>query len=194
MVVIGKTDCLLEKSFCDRENVTGFPGLKFYKHGFGLERDEGVKYSGDRDFESLEMYVKESLGLEIDKHEDKDDNHEGGVVIEEGVFMLTNLTFRSVISSGDTFVQFCPPWSVPCQRLAKTWSDLALRTLKEDEDMKIAEIDCNMFTEVCEEERVNTYPTLIYYRFIIKHASVIKLVMCQGWSAGREIQRTKNIR
>ena len=39
-VVIGKTDCLLDKRFCDSENVTGFPGFKFYSNGLGIDRDE----------------------------------------------------------------------------------------------------------------------------------------------------------
>ena len=39
-MVIGKTDCLLDKRFCDSENVTGFPGFKFYSNGLGIDRDE----------------------------------------------------------------------------------------------------------------------------------------------------------
>ena len=38
--MIGKTDCLLDKKFCDSENVTGFPGIKFYGNGLGIGRDE----------------------------------------------------------------------------------------------------------------------------------------------------------
>ena len=57
-VVIGKTDCLLERGFCSAEKVTGYPGLKFYSHGLGVERDEGAVYSGDRDMASLETFLR----------------------------------------------------------------------------------------------------------------------------------------
>ena len=47
-VVIGKTDCLLDKKFCDSENVTGFPGIKFYANGLGIDRDEvTLKYKSN---------------------------------------------------------------------------------------------------------------------------------------------------
>ena len=57
-VVIGKTDCLLERGFCSAEKVTGYPGLKFYSHGLGVERAEGAVYSGDRDMASLETFLR----------------------------------------------------------------------------------------------------------------------------------------
>ena len=90
MIVIGKTDCLMEKHFCEWENVTGYPGLKYYKKEFGVDREEGVKYVGDRDFESMELFIKESLGLAVDDHDNHDDNDEDKFLIEEDVYMLTN--------------------------------------------------------------------------------------------------------
>ena len=38
--------------------------------------------------------------------------------------------------AGDTFVSFCPPWSSSCQRLVKTWTDLASSLAREDEEVR----------------------------------------------------------
>ena len=38
--------------------MTGYPGLKFYSHGLGVERAEGAVYSGDRDMASLETFLR----------------------------------------------------------------------------------------------------------------------------------------
>ena len=38
--------------------MTGYPGLKFYGHGLGVERAEGTVYSGDRDMASLETFLR----------------------------------------------------------------------------------------------------------------------------------------
>ena len=36
----------------------------------------------------------------------------------------------------DTFVSFCPPWSSSCQRLVKTWTELASSLAREDEEVR----------------------------------------------------------
>ena len=76
-------------------------------------------------------------------------------VIEDGVYMLTNTSFSQVPTNSvhmidntilillvevinddsDTFVAFCPIWSVPCQRLSRPWSDLGNSLAREDDEV-----------------------------------------------------------
>ena len=55
-----------------------------------------MKYKGDRDLVSLENFLRESIGLEV---EDKEDNElEAKFLVEDGVFMLLNTSFAQVRS------------------------------------------------------------------------------------------------
>ena len=55
-----------------------------------------MKYKGDRDLVSLENFLRESIGLEV---EDKEDNElEAKFLVEDGVFMLSNTSFAQVRS------------------------------------------------------------------------------------------------
>ena len=157
--MIGKTDCLLESELCSTAKVTGFPTIIFYRAGLGVTRAEGERYRGDRDRDSLEKFLKEALGLGLGLAET-----ESQLTVEDGIYQVTNLTFHQTVAQGDTFLQFCPPWSSPCQRLASTWGDLATSLAKDEEGLKIAEIDCNLYAGLCQEQGATVFPTLLYYR------------------------------
>ena len=127
-VVIGKTDCLLDRVLCDSEHVKGFPSLVFYRTGLGVNSVEGVRYLGERDTASMDLFIKESLNLQIEVNQTVE--AEGHLNIEDGVYVLTAGTFQEVVAQGDTFVQLCPSWSPPCHHLANTWADLATSLAK----------------------------------------------------------------
>ena len=112
----------MEKDFCQSEQVRGFPTLIFYRTGLGVNRVEGVRYQGERDAASLDLFIKEVLNIKMYATESESEDH---LNIEEGIYVLTNNTFHDLVAQGDTFVQFCPPWSPACQRLTYTWTDLA---------------------------------------------------------------------
>ena len=45
------------------QDVTGYPTLKFFKSG--AEKEDGVKYRGNRDAAALEKFIAEKLGHEV---------------------------------------------------------------------------------------------------------------------------------
>ena len=45
------------------QDVTGYPTLKFFKDG--AEKEDGVKYRGNRDAAALEKFIAEKLGHEV---------------------------------------------------------------------------------------------------------------------------------
>lgn len=160
MVTIAKTDCTMSPTFCSSEGVTGFPTVKFYKNGF--EREEGVKYQGNRDIKHLEQFLSEQLGLDNSdvNHADTDSDE---AVVEDGLYTLTSASFDSVVGQGDTFIEFYAPWSAQCQRLARIWDDLA-KSFEKDEQVKIAEVDCIQYPDICRRQGVKGYPSLHYFR------------------------------
>ena len=140
--------------------MTGYPTIKFYKNGFNKE--EGVKYRGNRDILSMEKLIVEELGLEISDNKltiSESDN----AVIEDGLHILSSASFSSVVYQGDTFIQFFAPWCSQCQRLARSWEDLA-RSYEKDEQVKIAEMDCILYPDICKDQGVKGFPSLLYFR------------------------------
>ena len=91
------------------------------------------------------------MEIEVHKVEDVEEKF----VIEDGVYMLTNTSFSQVPTNSvymidntilillvevinddsDTFVAFCPIWSVPCQRLSRPWSDIGNSLAREDDEV-----------------------------------------------------------
>jgi thioredoxin domain-containing protein 5 len=101
--------------------------------------------------------------------ENSDANHgddSDEAVVEDGLYTLTSTSFDSVLDQGDTFVKFYAPWSAQCQRLARIWDDLA-KSFETDEQVKIAEVHCIQYPDICRRQEVKGYPSLLYFRCII---------------------------
>jgi len=159
-VTIAKVDCTIATALCSAQDVTGYPTLKFFKNG--AEKEEGVKYRGNRDAASLEKFIAEKLGNEIPA-EKPAAAEVVEPVIENGLYILGSASFSSTKSKGDTFVKFYAPWCGHCQKLAPVWDELA-KSLESDGQVKIAKVDCTQHQSVCQEQEVRGYPTLAYFR------------------------------
>jgi len=159
-VTIGKVDCTVATALCSAQDVTGYPTLKFFKNGF--EKDDGVKYRGNRDEASLEKFIAEKLGNEI-PDEKPASTGSAEATVENGLHILTSDSFNSVVGKGDTFIKFYAPWCGHCQKLAPTWDELA-KLFEKDEQVKVAKVDCTQHQSVCQEHEVKGYPTLHYFR------------------------------
>jgi len=170
-VTIGKTDCTMAPAFCAQEGVTGFPTFKFYKNGF--ERDEGVKYKGNRETANLDKFINEQLGLEISSGQHANSDLENAMA-EDGLYSLSSSTFDIVVGNGDTFVEFYAPWNAQSQRLARIWDDLA-KSFEKDEEVKIGEIDCVQYPDVCKKHEVKGYPSLIYFRSVVTQSVILTI-------------------
>jgi len=159
-VTIAKVDCTVATSLCSAQDVTGYPTLKFFKNG--AEKDDGVKYRGNRDAASLEKFIADKLGNEVPE-EKPAAPASAEPVVENGLYILSSSSFSDVVGKGDTFIKFYAPWCGHCQKLAPAWDELAAG-LKGDKDVKIAKVDCTQHQAVCQEHEVRGYPTLLYFR------------------------------
>ena len=140
--------------------MTGYPTLKFFKNG--AEKDDGVKYRGQRDIASLEKFINEKLGNEV-ADEKPAEAASAEATVENGLHILTEGSFAKTVASGDTFIKFYAPWCGHCQKLAPTWDELA-KKFEKDKIVKVAKLDCTQAQSVCQENDVRGYPTLVYFR------------------------------
>jgi len=159
-VTIGKVDCTVSTALCSAQDVTGYPTLKFFKSG--AEKEDGVKYRGNRDAASLEKFIAEKLGQEAPEAEKADKAEASKATVENGLHILTVESFGDSVASGDTFIKFYAPWCGHCQKLAPVWDDLA-KAFEKDEKVKVAKVDCTKHQSVCQEHEVRGYPTLAYF-------------------------------
>ena len=156
---------------------------------------QGIKYKGDRDLNSLEVYLRESLGMEIE--DKKQEEFEEKFQIEDGVYMLTNITFSQVLANS-----YCVQINFFSSRLSTMIATHLLLSVRFGAfpvrgfrgpgpisgiaslgrmmrytsfilvaykipllfKVRIAEVDCNLYPDVCQQESIVNYPTLIYYR------------------------------
>lgn len=159
-VTIAKVDCTQQTALCSAQDVTGYPTLKFFKAGF--EKEDGVKYRGNRDLAALERFIQEKLGNEVEEEAVKAPAS-AEAEVKDGLHILSAASFPSSIEKGDTFIKFYAPWCGHCIKLAPTWDELA-KIFEKDDQVKIAKIDCTEHQSVCQENDIRGYPTLAYYR------------------------------
>jgi len=159
-VTIAKVDCTVATALCSAQDVTGYPTLKFFKNG--AEKEDGVKYRGNRDAAALEKFIAEKLGNEIPEEIPASEESADAALVN-GLHILTAASFDGIVGKGDTFIKFYAPWCGHCQKLAPAWDELA-KAFEKDEQVKIAKIDCTQHQAPCQEHEVRGYPTLHYFR------------------------------
>lgn len=153
-VAVAKVDCTVDTELCSKNDVTGYPTLKFFKVGAG----ESSKYRGPRDLASLQKFVADSLGVAVEEEE-----AEVGSQQTKGAIELTDENFVQHTAEGDHFVKFFAPWCGHCQKLAPTWENLA-QSLEQDTGVSIAKVDCTLHRSLCNTFEIKGYPTLLWIR------------------------------
>lgn len=153
LLIVAKVDCTKYQQLCTENKVSGYPTLKFFKLG----TTEPTKFHGSRDLPTITAFIQEQLG-DNEEPEDVDaiESTEEFVLAE-----LTDETFKKHISKGQHFVKFYAPWCGHCQRLAPTWKRVA-EALRDQNVVKISQIDCTQYRPICSEFKVAGYPTLLW--------------------------------
>ena len=110
----------------------------------------------------MKEYVSTMLGKSAKKDVLKEEGGDGTVL---PVSTLTGETFEHGVEKGISFVKFFAPWCGHCKRLAPTWEELGRKFISK-EDVHIAKVDCTIEAskQLCNEQEVDGFPTLLLYR------------------------------
>ena len=63
VATVARVDCTFFAGLCAAQDVSGYPTLKFFKAG--AEKEDGVKYRGKRDVETMRKFIKDKLAEEV---------------------------------------------------------------------------------------------------------------------------------
>ncbi|XP_018017538.1 thioredoxin domain-containing protein 5 homolog [Hyalella azteca] len=169
-ITIGKLDCTEHREICTKYAVKGYPTLLWFTDG----KQVGDRYAGDRSLDALRIFAldqakKPSKPVTVDAPKNDEapssDSTPSPPEVTSSVLSLTADNFQATIAEGLTLVKFFAPWCGHCKKMAGAYEELGNKFLGQ-EGITIAEVDCTVPAnkELCSEQSVKGFPTLLLYR------------------------------
>jgi protein disulfide-isomerase A6 len=150
-VVIAKVDADAHRELGSRFDVKGFPTLKFFPNG---NAEESEKYEGGRSEDDLISFIEKKTGVKAKR----------AAAPPSSVTVLTDSNFQREIvdHDSDALVEFYAPWCGHCKKLAPEYEKVGA-VYRNEPGVKIAKIDCDANSAICQNYGVQGYPTLKWF-------------------------------
>ena len=149
---LAAVDATAERELASRYQVSGFPTIKYFSNGKEL-----YDYGYPRTTESFVEFMKNP---QPPPEKEKDWSE-----IETGVHHLTDETYRPFIKkTKHALIMFYAPWCGHCKAAKPEFIDAA-SSLKEEKKIALAAVDCTKHTQICDQNDVQGYPTILYMSY-----------------------------
>jgi len=123
-VLIADVDCTIEKDLCQEYGVSGYPTIKYFTSETG---PEGAAYSGGRDYDALDAFVRDSLQTVCSIEEREGCNEKENAFIEK-------MQAKSVDEIAKQIERLDGMKSKPMKPALGAWLKTRLRLLKQMAD------------------------------------------------------------
>ncbi|KAF8655196.1 hypothetical protein AX16_003228 [Volvariella volvacea WC 439] len=182
-VELAQVNCASYGDLCEANGVTGYPQMTLYREGEALET-----FKGSRELERLIAFLTSHSrpeprpNIQVDAeaqinnaqeeqppavpqpHTPEHREQESARVVanpQGEVLVLDGDSFEKELANGNpVFVKFYAPWCGHCKKLAPTWKQLARHMQNQ---LTIAEVNCDDNSSLCGSQGVQGYPTLKFY-------------------------------
>lgn len=152
-VKIGKVNCRDYLTTCQNFDVKEYPQQLWILDGKVLSATTTVK-----DLSQLKHFINQMA---------RPENHDPEKYIKKKryipVVRISENTFDMYMKKDLVFINFYVPWCAHCMQLLPSWLQLGHK-FENNSKIIIADVDCSQSHNLCLQEEVNQYPTLVLYR------------------------------
>ncbi|KFD57523.1 hypothetical protein M513_01626 [Trichuris suis] len=146
-IPLAKLDATENPAVAKKEQIMGYPTLKFWKDGAYLH------YDGDRDADGIVAWVREKADPTYRPPPD-------------AVVTLTSENFTDVVSNAPIMlVEFYSPTCGHCMKLAPEYEKAAKSLAKRQPAIPLAKVDATKERQLATDHQVSGYPTLKVFRY-----------------------------
>uniref|UniRef100_A0A5S6QP17 protein disulfide-isomerase n=1 Tax=Trichuris muris TaxID=70415 RepID=A0A5S6QP17_TRIMR len=146
-IPLAKMDVTENEVIPKREQIMGYPTLKFWKDGTFSH------YDGDRDADGIVTWVRERADPAYERPPDV-------------VMTLTSDNFTDIVSNAPIIlVEFYSPTCGHCVKLAPEYEKAAKSLAKRHPPIPLAKVDATMERQLATEHQVSGYPTMKVFRY-----------------------------
>lgn len=139
-IKFGTVDCTVHVQLCSKYNIHSYPTTILYNETVPHQ------YHGNHGVHDIIEFVQD--------------------IMKPPVQVLTPESFHSLVKNRGSkemwLIDFYAPWCGPCQQLAPEWRRLA-KMLRNVAGVKVGQVDCQAHRSLCQENNVQSYPTVRLY-------------------------------